>query len=60
MIAKIIGRAVPGWELADATISFFTPFEPQWLVSDQQQAWMFRVPVGATPGNWAGWAMTAC
>ncbi len=45
LIAKAIGRAAPGWEWL-GYISFFTPFEPQLLVSDAARAWSFSVPVG--------------
>jgi ABC-2 type transport system permease protein len=45
MIAKIIGRLAPGWKWLTYT-SFFTPFEPQLLVSDWTMAWSLRVPVG--------------
>jgi ABC-2 type transport system permease protein len=43
MIAKIIGRMVPGWGWI-SYCSFFTPFEPQLLVSDTATAWTFWTP----------------
>lgn len=45
MVAKIVGRAVKSWSwLAD--ISFFTPFEPQLFVGNQELAWVVSLPVG--------------
>ncbi|MBI3837824.1 MAG: ABC transporter permease subunit [Planctomycetia bacterium] len=38
MIAKIVGRMAPGWTWMSYT-SFFTPFEPQLLVSNAAKAW---------------------
>ncbi|HTM53167.1 MAG TPA: ABC transporter permease subunit [Pirellulales bacterium] len=43
MILKIIGRLAPGWKWLTYT-SFFTPFEPQLLVSNWSNAWSFRLP----------------
>lgn len=42
MIVKIIGRLAPGWKWITYG-SFFTPFEPQLLVSDLQKAWSLWV-----------------
>jgi ABC-2 type transport system permease protein len=43
MIAKIVSRAAPGWGwLSYAT--FFTPFEPQRLVSSTTKAWTLWTP----------------
>jgi ABC-2 type transport system permease protein len=38
MVIKIVGRMAPGWEWL-SYFSFFTPFEPQLLVSDSARAW---------------------
>jgi ABC-2 type transport system permease protein len=38
MVIKIVGRMAPGWEWL-SYLSFFTPFEPQALVSDTARAW---------------------
>ena len=43
MIAKIVGRAAPDWKWL-SYISFFTPFEPQVLVSNLDRAWSLWVP----------------
>jgi ABC-2 type transport system permease protein len=40
MILKIVGRLVPDWHWVSYT-SFFTPYEPQLLVSGQVNAWSF-------------------
>jgi hypothetical protein len=45
MIVKIVGRAAPNWQRLGYA-SFFTPFEPQLLVSDQSRAWAVWVPKG--------------
>jgi ABC-2 type transport system permease protein len=42
MIIKIVGRLAPGWKWLTYT-SFFTPFEPQLLVSDLSRAWSLWV-----------------
>lgn len=38
MVVKIVGRMAPGWGRL-SYLSFFTPFEPQLLVSDTARAW---------------------
>jgi hypothetical protein len=38
MVVKIVGRMAPGWDWL-SYCSFFTPFEPQMLVSDAGRAW---------------------
>ncbi len=43
MIAKIVGRMAPGWTWMSST-SFFTPFEPQLLVSNTAKAWSVWIP----------------
>lgn len=45
MILKIVGRMIPDYSWLTYT-SFFTPFEPQLLVSDLEQAWSFWAPAG--------------
>jgi len=40
MLIKIIGRVAPGWGWL-TYISFFSPFEPQLLVSSPARAWSF-------------------
>ena len=58
MILKIVGRMAAGWKWLTYT-SFFTPFEPQLLVSPQGQGLDVLDAAGETPSNWGGWAMTA-
>lgn len=48
MIIKIVGRMAPGWGWL-VYCSFFTPFEPQLLVSDKSKAWSWWVDTG--PGT---------
>lgn len=43
MVTKIIGRVVPHWHWVSYG-SFFTPFEPQLLVSNASKAWAVWVP----------------
>jgi ABC-2 type transport system permease protein len=43
MIAKIVGRMAPGWTWLSYA-SFFTPFEPQLLVSNTAKAWSAWIP----------------
>ncbi len=42
MVVKIVGRMAPGWDWL-TYFSFFTPFEPQLLVSDRARAWAMWV-----------------
>lgn len=46
MIVKIVSRMVPYLSWLSYT-TFFTPFEPQLLVSDRELAWSFWAPDGA-------------
>lgn len=46
MIVKIVSRMVPYLSWLSYT-TFFTPFEPQLLVSDRELAWSFWAPAGA-------------
>jgi ABC-2 type transport system permease protein len=43
MVLKIVGRMAPGWKWLTYT-SFFTPFEPQLLVSQTAKAWTLWTP----------------
>lgn len=45
MILKIVGRMAPPWKWLTYT-SFFTPFEPQLLVSRAAKAWTLWTPAG--------------
>ena len=45
MIAKIVSRAVESWSWL-GYFSFFTPFEPQVLVTNSEVAWSVWLPLG--------------
>ena len=46
MVVKIVGRMVPGLHWLAYT-TFFTAFEPQWLVGESQAAWKLWIPKGS-------------
>jgi ABC-2 type transport system permease protein len=54
MIAKIVGRMAPGWTWMSYT-SFFTPFEPQLLVSNAAKAWSTWTPKPGGSFELGGW-----
>jgi len=45
MVLKIVGRMAPGFS-GLTYVSFFTPFEPQLLAADMEQAWSLWLPSG--------------